>query len=96
MIFSLLKRRGKGAKLRMAMGGIVIALAALYALAVSYDISMREMSVYLLGSLALLLGTALGAIVVVIVFKLLKRVLGIVFGPLIRRLVSVDDTDRDD
>lgn len=96
MIFSLLKRRGKGAKLRMAMGGIAIALAALYALAVSYDISMREMSVYLLGSLALLLGTALGAIVVVIVFKLLKRVLGIVFGPLIRRLVAVDDTDRDD
>ncbi|MEX1197560.1 MAG: hypothetical protein WEB57_06845 [Pseudohongiellaceae bacterium] len=96
MIFSLLKRRGKGARLRMAIGGTVLTLAALYALAVAYDIPMREMSVYLLGSLALLLGTALGAIVVVIAFKLLKRVLSVLFGPVIRRLVAVDDTDRDD
>lgn len=96
MFFSLLKRRKTGVKLRVALGGIMIALAALYALAVSYDISMREMSVYLLGSIALLVGTALGAIVVVIIFKLLKRVLGVVFGPLIRRLVAIDDQDRDD
>lgn len=96
MIFSLLKRRKTGVKLRVALGGVMIALAALYALAVSYDISIRELSVYLLGSVALLVGTALGAIVVVIVFKLLKRVLGVVFGPLIRRIVAVDDTDRDE
>ena len=80
MIFSLLKRRKTGVKLRVALGGIMIAVAALFALAVSYDISVREMSVYLLGSLALLL----------------KRVLGVIFGPLIRRLVAIDDQDHDD
>ena len=92
MIFSLLKRRGKAAKMRVALGGAVLACAALYALAVAYDITLREMSVYLLGSFALLLGTAIGAIFVVIVFKLLRRLFLLLFGPLIRRLVSVDDS----
>ncbi|MGM0633262.1 MAG: hypothetical protein ACQETO_08805 [Pseudomonadota bacterium] len=78
-------------KSRMAIGGIVIALGALYALVMAYDISMRELGVYLLGSVALLLGTALASIFVVILFKLLKRVAGIVFGPLIRRIIAVDD-----
>ena len=78
----------------MAIGGIVIALGALYALVVAYDISTRELGVYLLGSIALLVGTALASILVVLVFKLLKRMAGIVFGPLIRRIVSVDDDPK--
>lgn len=96
MLFSLLKRRKTGVKRRVAIGGIMIAMAALYALAISYDIPMRELGVYLLGSLALILGTALASLVVVVVFKLLKRVLAVVFAPLIRRLVSVDDQDREE
>jgi len=95
VFFSFLKRRKAPVKLRIAIGGIMIALASLYALAVSYDISMREMSVYLLGSVALLAGTALGAVVLVVVFKLVKRTLAPVFRPLIRRLVAVDDSDED-
>lgn len=95
MFFSLLKRRKTPVKLRIAIGGIMIALVSLYALAVSYDISLREMSVYLLGSLALLVGTALGAVLLVVVFKLLKRFLVLVFGPLVRRMISVDESDRD-
>lgn len=95
MFFSLLKRRKAGARLRVALGGVMLALAALFALAYSYDIPMRELSVYLLGSVALLVGTALGAIIVVILFKLLKRALGVVFGPLIRRIVAVEDPDRE-
>lgn len=95
MIFSLLKRRGKAVKMRVALGGAVLACAALYALAVAYDISLREMSVYLVGSVGLLVGTAIGAIAVVIVFKLLRRLFLLLFGPLIQRMVSVDDPGDD-
>lgn len=62
-------------KMRAALGGIFIALAALYALARSYDISLSALAGFFLGSAALLLGAMVGAVCVVFVVVLLRRFL---------------------
>jgi len=64
------KRRKKGnLKTRATLGGVAIAVTALYALTVSYDITIRELAGYLLGSVVVLLGAMFAAVLLVLVFK---------------------------
>lgn len=65
-------RKKRDFKTRATIGGLAIAVAALYALTVSYDITVRELAGYLLGSLAVLVGAMLAAVAVVLVVKGLR------------------------
>jgi hypothetical protein len=58
------------AKLRATLGLIAITLAALWALSVSYEIPRAEMFRFLLGSVMMLTGAMLSAVLVVVVLKL--------------------------
>jgi len=58
---------------RATLGSLMIAVAALWALTVSYDITWRELLGYLLGSLFVLVAAMASAIAVVVLFKLLRR-----------------------
>lgn len=69
MIFR--KRKRMNWKTRATIGGLAIAVAALYALAVSWDISPGRLIGYLLGSIVLVLGTMLAAALLVVLIKLL-------------------------
>ena len=64
------RRRWLSVKTRATLGGLAIAVGSLYALTVSYDIPQSELLRFLAGSLMLLVGAALGAIVLVVVIKL--------------------------
>lgn len=63
-----IKRRFVG-KNRAAIGLIAIAIASLWALSVSYDISRAEMLRFFLGSILTLLAAMLAAFVLVVVLK---------------------------
>lgn len=65
------RRRWLSVKTRATLGGLAIAVGSLYALTVSYDIPQSELLRFLAGSLMLLVGAALGAIVLVVVIKLI-------------------------
>jgi hypothetical protein len=78
-------RRKKGNfKTRATIGGVAIAVTALYALTVSYDITVRELAGYLLGSVVVLLGAMLAAIALVLVYKALKWLISRAVGKLTR------------
>lgn len=53
----------------MTVGLIAVAIASLWALTVSYDISRTELLGFLLGSALTLLAAMLAAVVLVVVFK---------------------------
>ncbi|MAO40521.1 MAG: hypothetical protein CMK70_09930 [Pseudohongiella sp.] len=68
-------KRRVSVKTRATLGGLAIAVAALYALTVSYDIPLSELASFLIGSLAVVIGTMLLAVLVVAVIKLTARLI---------------------
>ena len=68
-------KRRVSVKTRATLGGLAIAVAALYALTVSYDIALSELASFLIGSLAVVIGTMLLAVLVVAVIKLTARLI---------------------
>ncbi|ALO45669.1 hypothetical protein [Pseudohongiella spirulinae] len=64
------RRRLLSVKTRATLGGVAIAVGSLYALTVSYDIPQAELLRFLAGSLMLLVGAALGGILLIVVIKL--------------------------
>jgi len=66
--------------LRATFAGLAIALASLWALTVSYDISREELTGFLIGSVLLLLGMLLTAALLVTIIKgtgmLISRITG--------------------
>ena len=68
-------KRRVSVKTRATLGGLAIAVAALYALTVSYDIPMSELASFLIGSLAVVIGTMLLAVLVVAAIKLMARLI---------------------
>ena len=77
------------AKLRATLGLLAITVTALWALTVSYDISMADLRLFLFGSVTLLVGAAAAAILLVVCLK----VVGAGVRWLARRL-SRDDGDE--
>jgi hypothetical protein len=73
------RRRWLSVKTRATLGGVAIAVGSLYALTVSYDIPQSELLRFLAGSLMLLVGAALGGILLIVVIKvslaLLRRLI---------------------
>ena len=68
-------KRRVSVKTRATLGGLAIAVAALYALTVSYDIPLSELASFLIGSLAVVIGTMLLAVLVVAAIKLMARLI---------------------
>ncbi|MDH7943678.1 hypothetical protein QGM61_07580 [Pseudohongiella sp. SYSU M77423] len=68
-------KRRVSVKTRATLGGLAIAVAALYALTVSYDIPLSELASFLIGSLAVVIGTMLLAVLVVAAIKLIARLI---------------------
>ena len=66
-------KRRVSVKTRATLGGLAIAVAALYALTVSYDIPLSAS--FLIGSLAVVIGTMLLAVLVVAAIKLMARLI---------------------
>lgn len=60
-------------KTRATIGGLGVAIAALYALAVSYDIAPGRLLNYLFGSVVLVLLAMLAALVLVVASKLVAK-----------------------
>lgn len=69
------RRRLLSVKTRATLGGVAIAVGSLYALTVSYDIPQAELLRFLAGSLMLLLGAVLGAVLLIVVIKGLSALL---------------------
>lgn len=84
MIFSLIKVRKKTSTV---IAGIMIGLACLWGIAMWQDISARQLFNVLLGSLALILGIMLIALLVIVTLK------GV--GKLIRKSLPGSDSDED-
>lgn len=73
-------------KTRATLGGVLIAVASLYALSKAYDISAANLFGFLLGSVLLVVATMLIAISLVFVSK---KIMG-----LFRRNTEAPDTDN--
>ena len=70
LIFSLLNLRKKTSAV---VGGIMIAMACLWGIAWWQDLSPRQLLNLLLGTLLLIVGIMLLAVILVVVFKLVGR-----------------------
>lgn len=77
MIFSLLNVRKKTAA---TLTGIAIAATCLWGLAMWQDISRRELLGLLLATLLFVIGIAVCAVLLIVAFKLLGRLLRRLFG----------------
>ena len=68
-------RRKGNFKTRATIGGVMIALTALWALTVSYDITWQELFAYLAGSVVVLLLAMLSAVALLLALKLVRAAL---------------------
>lgn len=84
MIFSLIKVRKKTSTV---IAGVMIGVACLWGIAMWQDVSARQLFNVLLGSLALILGIMLTALLVIVTLK------GV--GKLIRKSLPGDESDED-
>ena len=84
MIFSLIKVRKKT---RTVIAGVMIGVACLWGVAMWQDVSARQLLNVLLGSLALILGIMLMAILIIVTLK------GV--GKLIRKSLPDSESDED-
>lgn len=83
MIFSFLNVRKKTAA---AISGIVIAIGSLWGLAIWQDISRQEMQSMLLGTVFMLVGIMLAAVLLIILVALIRKIFS-----KIAALISRDD-----
>ncbi len=78
------KKKWLSPKLRAALAGALLCLGALYGLTRYWDISTSTLVNYLLGSVAFIVGTMLGGVLLVAILVGCRRLLGMLRARLSR------------